>query len=132
MLPNTAFIFKDDAELQASLQYWQNELKLQHWYVDAGIARAEYLDLKGVNGTSSWGLSRAEAIIKLLDPIDYSADCIVPQDHEVTLVHELLHLHMAPFTSELDKDSLEYLFMERAIDVMAKSMVDLRRRAGDA
>lgn len=57
----------------------------------------------------------------VLDPVDYPPDIITPYELEETLVHELLHLHFAPFMSE--HDTLERTLQEQAIDAIAKALV---------
>ena len=124
-------IYENEEQARQACAEWQERLKLQHWLVKARICRRDDMGLEDSCGTCAWTLSRAEALLKLLDPIDYPEDGIVDQDHEVTLVHELLHIHFAPFASDLKPDSLEHIAMERAIDVMSKTMVELKRKAGD-
>jgi hypothetical protein len=125
-------IFTSTDEATACMKEWQEILRLQDWDIILRIARRDDMGLDEVNGTCTWTLPRNEAIIKILDPIDYPNDCIFPQDQEVTLVHELLHLHYAPFSDQFTRDSLEYIGLERCIDVTAKTLVSLKRKGGDA
>lgn len=125
-------IYETQEQAQQACQEWQKILRLQDWDIVLRIARRDDMGLDDVNGTCTWTLARNEAIIKILDPIDYPSDCVFPQDQEVTTVHELLHLHYAPFSDQFAKDTLEYIALERCIDVTSKTLVSLKRKAGDA
>jgi hypothetical protein len=57
-----------------------------------------------------------------LDSVDYPLDCMVPQDMENALVHELLHLHFAPL-----EDSSGNLFTEQAIESIAPGLITALR-----
>lgn len=72
-------------------------------------------------------LSLKEATIRLLDPIDFPPDRDAPQDIELDLCHELLHLHMAPFAPSTN--TLQDTMMEQAIESIAKALVSLKRRS---
>ena len=122
-------IYETQEQAQQACREWQERLKLQHWFVKVRICRHDDMGMDETCGTCRWVLSRAEALLKLLDPIDYPTDGIVEQDHEITVVHELLHIHFAPFTSELKVDSIENIFMERATEQIARTLVALKREA---
>lgn len=118
---------EDDIELLKLLEVWKKILRLQDWTVRVRIKRLRDMSIPDSQGVCSWTLSRQEAVISLIDPVDYDPSPIVPLDHETTLVHELLHLHFAYFTNDLDSNSLEHVMMERTIDTLAKSLVNLHR-----
>lgn len=65
------------------------------------------------------------AVIKILDPSDYPQTPF-EQDMEISLVHELLHLHFALFEPKTD-DSLEFLIMESTIEQLANILVEMKR-----
>ncbi len=54
---------------------------------------------------------------------------MIPYDLEETLVHELLHLTCAPF--EPEHGSLAHTLMEQTIDMLAKTLVRLKRGGVD-
>lgn len=110
-------------ELEALCRTWQKRLRLQDWTVKVRIVRRHELDHADIQGQVTWVLSRREALIKLLDPIDYLPDCVLPQDLETTLVHELVHLYFAPFDAE--DGTLEDIYQEQAIDGLSKALVEL-------
>lgn len=104
---------------------WQKILKLEHWEIALHVSRARDFAVEGRCGECSWVLSTALATMRIIDPVDYP-ESPFKQDMELILVHELLHLHMCPF--DLTKqDSLEETMMERAIDHIAKALVNLKR-----
>ncbi len=118
-----------DQELQRLCELWQRRLRLQDWTVKVQIARKRDLDLTDSEGQIQWVLSRREALIKLMDPIDYSPTAMTPQDLEVSLVHELLHLYFAPFDAE--DGTLQQTCPEQAIDALSNALVKLARKVGD-
>lgn len=122
-------IYQDEEELQESLSYWQDVLRLRDWIIKARIVRRwEIRD--GCVGQADWQLESKMASIKILDSVDYEPIFMIPIDQEHCLVHELLHLHFAPFTHLIPKDSIEYAFMELAIDTLSDSLVKIKRKGG--
>ncbi len=118
-------------EANRLLEYWQRQLRLQDWWIQVKIARGNGLNLPaGVQGRCSWTLQRREAFIRILDPIDWDRDCVYPQDMEETLVHELLHLHFAPFDT-FKAEGHKDIASEQAINAIAHSLVSLKRERGE-
>lgn len=66
------------------------------------------------------------AIIHIIDPIDYDPSIIVEQDIEKTVVHELLHLHLAEW-SDMTEDGTP-VSGEQAINALASALVNLNRK----
>lgn len=114
--------------LDALCREWQGVLRLQDWDVRAAIVRARDMELERVGGECIWVLEKREAAVHLLDPVDWHPDD-PPQDIEKDLVHELQHLHFAPFMSR-DKDSLTAKTQEQAIESIAKALMTLKRAGG--
>lgn len=121
----TGVVFSED-QLKQKCAEWQKILRLQDWDVHVSIVRDSNMKLKDVNGECEWVLQTKQAHIRILDPIDYPEDTRWPQDMEQTLVHELLHLHFAPFDTHAD-GSLEHTSMEQAIDMIAGALLSLKR-----
>lgn len=111
-------------QLEERLIWWQKVLRLQDWCVKVRLARERDF-CHPAQGESEWVLQTKVAIIRVLDSADYSPYCILPQDMEKTLVHELLHLHFAPFNTE--KGTAEDVAQEQAIDCIATGLVALCR-----
>jgi hypothetical protein len=109
------------------LREWQGRLQLQDWLLKVKIVRGNGLDLPvGVQGRCEWVLARREALIKLLNPIDWDPAITWPQDMEATLVHELVHVHLAPIDT-FDIGSLQHTAMEQAVYALAHALVDAKR-----
>lgn len=119
----------DIGEMENLCSEWKNRLRLQQWEVAIRIARQKEFEDKNSQGECHWTLSTALATIKILDPIDYP-DTPFAQDMEKTLVHELLHLKFCDF-AKTETGSLEDVMMERAVDHLARALVELKR-SGDS
>lgn len=117
-------IFKNDEELQEKLVEWQKRLRLQDWIIKARITRNKDIKAKS-QGQCHWTIQTKLATILILDPVDYPEDTMHPQDMEQTLVHELLHLHFAPFDDEVDTP--KEIAIEQATDCIAYGLVQLHR-----
>ena len=120
------YIFDSEHEAQAKLQYWQRALRLTDWTVALKIARAWDLSAN-TQGRCQWTLSRKEASIKILDSRDYEPGLCFPQDQEVTLVHELLHLHFAQVDTFEAGTPLDNA-LESAIHAISLALVREHRR----
>jgi hypothetical protein len=112
-------------ELNQLCREWQERLGLLHWRVNLFIKRSH--DLKVRHGECHYTLSRQQASIWLLDPNDHSCYCQFPYDMEEVLVHEILHLHFAPFAAE--DDTPEDTRQEQVIETLAVALVKLKRDA---
>lgn len=117
----------DLEEMQRLCQEWQNVLRLEHWDVALSIVRRADMDLVDCQGSCNWTQSTALAVIKLLDPVDYPTSPF-PYDMELVLVHELLHLHFCPFDDCTDVNDLKDIMLERAIEHIARALVDTKRK----
>lgn len=125
----------NQSELESLCKKWQEKLGLQEWDVKVLIKRQPIMG-EEVKGSCWYNLHSKRAVIKILDPIDYQ---IIPynqrlwkQDMEFILVHELLHIHFAPFglikPLEEYKVSLDCIAQEQAINAISKTLVDLDRK----
>jgi hypothetical protein len=114
------------AELESLLSEWQRRLRLQDWTVRIKCVRVHEMSLAGTDGTCTWQLETKRAIVEIIDPIDYPPSRFgYDQDIEKTIVHELLHLHFAPFATP-DGGPFDTA-QEQAIDLIAGALVDARR-----
>jgi hypothetical protein len=116
----------NDEQLQERCVYWQKVLRLQDWEVSVQVTRDR--DFRGPHnqGECEWVIGTKHAAIRILDPVDYPPNRMWPQDMERVLVHELLHLHFAPFDSA-EAGSMEDNAQEQAIESIASGMVMLER-----
>ncbi len=85
------------------------------------------MSLEDASGVCKWTQSLALAEIELIDPIDFHKRA-QPYDMEVVLVHELLHLHFAPIDNCKPTDDLEEIMLERAIEHIAKALIETKRK----
>lgn len=114
-----------EEQLQAKCLEWQKLLRLQDWHVKVYVKRDRDLMLGKKAGVCRWTIAKKMAIIQVLDPTDYDPDTPWEQDMELTLVHELLHLHLAPFDNF--EDSPLETAVEQAVESISEGLVTLRR-----
>ena len=109
--------------------FWQKVLRLQDWDVKLAVVRFHELEDGNLFGQSSWIISKKYAAIKILDYRDYHLGHWWDRDQEGTLIHELLHLHLAPLkaTSNWRDGSLEMYALENVIETIASALLFLKR-----
>jgi hypothetical protein len=105
------------------LDDWQCILRLRDWQITVALVRHAIAPADGV-GWCNHVLQHRSAVIEILDPRDYPPTCA--NDPEEVLVHELLHIHFAPFEYE-KRDSPEGDAQEQAINMIAGALVKLKR-----
>ena len=120
-------VLRNDSDLQLLLKKWQHILKLDAWRIKARICRISEMNDANAQGENTWVLAVSQSDIHILDASDFPADSLFEQDMEKTLVHELLHLHFAPFEPE-DTDGLEFCAMEQTVELLANLLVQMERR----
>lgn len=113
-----------EQELRNLCRWWQEVLGLSDWYIKVNIKRA-YDMPRDFQGECSWTFARREAVIKILDSSDYDPDFAFPQDMELTLVHELLHVRYGP-AAEPEDTATKWLY-EQATEDIARALVALKR-----
>jgi hypothetical protein len=105
---------------------------LQDWVLK--LRFATYEELEGVQGDVNWTLENKAAVIRILRKEDWGRFSEWSQDMEHTLVHELIHLHMAlafyglKNSTEIPPDMAE-LLEEQATESIASGVVALMRLA---
>lgn len=122
----------DDAllhELRTQVAYWQKVLYLQDWTIEVRLLRQWEMSDRQTLAQCEWYLQRKDAILGFLSPQDivglhnrFLND--EEADYDISLVHELLHLHFAPFHKEDDE-----LFHEQAINAISRGMVKVWRES---
>jgi hypothetical protein len=111
----------------ARLSVWQKRLNLQGWDISVVVSRADGLKPKTV-GNIHWDRDKKTATIRVLDPADYQLPlAAMLQDIEFTVVHELVHLEMAPVLSDLQRTDANRLKEEDAVNHMADALLNLDR-----
>lgn len=114
-------------EMQSALDYWKNVLNLMNWDIEVKIERAQKMR-ENCAGSVNWTLQKKMANICILDPIDYPDDLMSDQDMEKTLVHELLHLNLAPLHDDHSHGEHYELFEEWAINDISAALIALYRK----
>jgi hypothetical protein len=116
----------DEITLTELCTIWQKRLRLQDWNVKVSTCRERDMCIEGTQGSCNYSHQLKAALIQILDPSDYPPESITAQDIEVTLVHELLHLHFAAL--EPERDSPQHVALEQAIDLTAYALVAAYRQ----
>ena len=124
-------VYQREGDAQADCQWWQQVLRLQDWDVRVRFAREREM-VAGHSGEVEMDLEGKRAVVRLLDQVDYAPNEEWPQDHEYTLVHELVHLHLEPVFVAMGggpaKGSAAHVALEQAVHAIAGALVNLRRR----
>jgi hypothetical protein len=113
-------------------EIWQRRLRLQDWDVKFSLGRMSALDV-GTLGDCEVSSTKRQARIRLLDPRDVDGQAFwfdgEAWDWEITLVHELLHLHFHDiFPDGWPHKAPAGTAGERTIDAVAKALVALARK----
>ncbi len=109
------------------LWLWQKRLNLEGWKVSVVVSRARELKPKTV-GNVHWDRDRKTAVIRVLDPADYHVSFSeMLHDIEYTVVHELIHLEMAPVLSDLQRTEENRMEEEHAVNHMTEALLKLDR-----
>jgi hypothetical protein len=109
------------------LWVWQNRLNLQDWNIS--VQMSDLSDLKPKTlGNIHWDLDKKTAVIRVLNPAGYKLPFqAMLQDMEFTVVHELIHLDMAPVLSDLQRSDANRREEEHAVNHVADALLKLDR-----
>ena len=106
---------------------WQKRLNLQDWKINVAVARTTELKPKTL-GNIHWDTDKKTATIHVLDPADYTLPFeAMLKDLEFTVVHELIHLELAPVLAPLQRSDENRRDEEHAVNHMAQALLDLDR-----
>jgi hypothetical protein len=110
-----------DEQAQDWLKLWQKRLRLEDWKIGVKIVRIWELE-HGTLGHIDWSSTHKTAVIKVLNPADYElpADQI-PADMELSIVHELVHLHLSVLPLNKSSRGAE----EQVVSMIADALVNL-------
>jgi hypothetical protein len=109
------------------LAEWQKRLELQDWNISLEIVRASELKPKTL-GNIHWDTDKRTATIRVLDPADYRLPPrAMLEDMEFTVVHELIHLEIAPVLSHFTRSDADRREEEHAVNHMADALLHLDR-----
>ena len=125
MHDTTKAIIHTQEELERLCEYWKRRIGLADWEFAIRIKRAEDM-ISESQGDCHWKLAIRQAVIQIIDPVDYSKHNMGEQDMERSLVHEMLHPLFGPVDKE-ENSRLEDIMLEQAIESIAKALVKFRR-----
>jgi hypothetical protein len=109
------------------LWYWQKRLNLEDWNVSVLVVRSNELKPKTL-GNIHWDTDKKTAIIRVLDPTEYQMPFReMLDDMEFTVVHELIHLELAPVLSQFSRNEANRREEEHAVNHMADALLKLQR-----
>jgi hypothetical protein len=107
---------------------WQKRLGLEDWNIAVVVSRASELKPRTL-GNIHWELDKKTAIIHVLDPADYKLPFKeVLQDLEFTVVHELIHLDIAPVLTDVQRSDANRREEEHAVNHVADALLKLERK----
>ena len=102
---------------------WQKRLRLEDWSINVRMARTSELKPKTL-GNIHWDVSRKTAVIRVLDPADYRMPLEeMLEDMEFTVVHELIHLKIAPAVSGVTRNEASRREEEYAVNHIADALL---------
>lgn len=112
--------------LQAETLMWQKKLYLQDWTVQVKLCRLNEMPDRDCVGAITCYSERKDAILQLLAPIDIP---LLAHDYlheevmnfDLTIVHELLHLHVNPF--QRPADTAEGVAQEQMINALSRAFI---------
>ena len=116
--------------LQAQCTYWQGILGLTNWHVHVYPVPANHPKLGDCLASCEMFEQRQDAIIRVVRPADLPSVAHnfldgEEADYDLTLVHELLHLHFNTFAVP-DGDP-KGVAQEQAINAISRGLVKLYR-----
>jgi hypothetical protein len=114
--------------LNQKLLLWQKRLRLQDWNISVRLAPVENLRPKTL-GNINWDRKAKSAVISVMSPGDYKlTGSAMLDDMEMTVVHELVHLHLSGLPRNEDTKKVE----EQAVNMLAEALIRLDRKQFDA
>jgi hypothetical protein len=106
-------------DLKRLVATWQARLRLQDWEIEAVYVGPDDPGFANHFGDVHPDLMRKFAHMRVLDPNKGEHVQI-----ENTITHELLHLHLFPFTCQFDPGSPEALAEEQAIHAITRALIE--------
>ncbi len=87
------------SRLEQKLKVWQKRMGLGDWSLSLRVVRQDQIDSNSW-GAAEWDAKARTAVISVLDPRDYNLHGgELKLDMECTIVHELVHLQVAPLAA---------------------------------
>ncbi len=117
-----------DVNLGPMFDKWVDRLRLSDWDISVDVVSKEALPANR-SGLCNSVLPKKTAKIFILHPDDADPNWLTPYDLELTFVHELCHLHLAPWAMLYDEDDQSSeILLEQAVHAFSKALVEADRR----
>lgn len=107
------------------LREWQQEFRLRDWHLQLALRRRPELTRHGDVNIAEGKIC---AFIRLLHPDDADPLEMEPLDMELTIVHEAIHVALAPFV--IANEHLDTV-QEQAIHRLSQAFVRMKRELRD-
>ena len=106
------------------LSLWKERLNLKDWNLSAELVRSNSLEPRTL-GNVHWDVDRKEATIGVLSSYEYQLPWQeMLKDMEFTIVHELIHLHLASLPRSEATSRIE----EHVVNQIAHALLNLSKR----
>jgi hypothetical protein len=117
--------------LEDWVKYWQPRLGLADWEIRVRFSRAKDMGSEDRLAEICACWEKKRAIASVVEERDYRPDfdgvsVWGPQDWEIVIVHELLHLCIQYNMLDIEEDKYNMPY-EQGIDRLARTLVELRR-----
>jgi hypothetical protein len=113
-----------EAFVNEKLAVWQRNLSLDDWNISIVMCRRSDLKFKTLGGVR-WDKTKRSAVISVLAPSEYQLTVNeMLDDMELTIVHELIHVHLAA----LPRSEASRRDEERAVNQLARALLKLDRK----
>lgn len=110
-----------EQEATRLFEKWRKILHLEAWDIKfQWCVRGRDMNLQDCMGCTSFLHASHQAIVQMLDPVDFDND-LFSYDYEKTLVHELLHLMFSDL--ENSGDPLRDKLTHQLIDDLARAFI---------
>jgi hypothetical protein len=107
-----------ESRLDQQMRAWQRRLRLDDWTLRVQVVRQQELD-RNTWGNAEWDPVKKTGTIKVLDPQDYNLKgAELRQDMECTIVHELVHIRIAPL------DANDYEIREEIVNSIMNGLLN--------
>lgn len=111
---------------------WQKRLRLRDWEIHVEFARPGDMPESDAAGTVTYECAKRLAWISICDPACWPQSRRASQDVEYTLVHELVHVVLAPLVTSASE--VNGMLEEQSVDQLTRALlVGFKwKEAGDA
>jgi hypothetical protein len=108
---------------EEKLRTWQERLNLRDWNLRVQLVHPNALEPRTM-GNIRWDTDTKEATISVLSSYDYKMPWLdMLDDMEFTVVHEMVHLHLA----SLPRSEASRRIEEHAVNELARALLNLAK-----